>query len=178
MSGIREHLGETMIWSQPRLFQHEYELHVGDRLVGSLRWGGAFRSIAIGELAGRQWTFRRSGFFCSQVTVCAADSTADSAVFRADWKGGGAAQFRGGRRYQWSRSGFWRSSNAFSSDTGEVLLTVSPRYRLMRFYARARVEPHAASGTDLDLLALLSGYLLVQAVDNGAVAAVVAMAVI
>src|SRR5262245_49240940 len=173
---IRDHIDETLTWTQPRLLQRSYELRAGEEVVGSLRWEKLFSSRAIAECSGEQWTIERAGFFHPRITARALGSGTDVAVLEKGWCGRGTLEVRGGGTYHWAKTSFWRPSWAFTSGSGELLLSFSTRCVLMGHQADVKVEPRGVSSTDLELLLLLGGYLLVLNSDEAAGAAAIAAA--
>src|SRR5262245_41787962 len=149
MTAIREHVDETLVWTQPRVLKRAYELRAGRVVLGSLRWAKAFSPLATAECSGTQWTFERHGFLSPRVSVRARGSGSDVAVLQRNWRGRGIVQVIGGRTYHWSKTSLWRSSWAFASDSGELLLRFSATCKLMRHHAQVSAEPRAASNVDL-----------------------------
>ena len=165
-----------MTWRQVDALERIYELRTfEEEVIGTLRWDRELRSSAVAECSKGAWRFQRYGLLRSRVVVRELDSESDVAVLRMNWKGGGALQISGGRRYHWSNASLWDSSWAFSTDSGDLLLGISTRLARARPHAELRVEPGAASLQDLDLLVLLSGYL--QALITDDLAAVLEAAV-
>ena len=69
MRPIPEVADQPLRWTQPALLQRQYALCAGDKVVATLRWQKPFGSLALAELAGGVWTFKRSGFLSPKVTV-------------------------------------------------------------------------------------------------------------
>jgi hypothetical protein len=173
---LRDHVGRPLSWRQAIALERLHELRtIEGEVVGTLRWEKELRSFAVAECSKGAWTFERRGVLQSRVVVRERGSEAELAALGMNWRGGGALQVSGGRRYHWSNTSLWNSSWAFSTDSGELLLRVSSKPALARPHAVVTVEPGAASLPDLDLLVLLSGYLLILVSDD--LAAVLAAAV-
>src|SRR5262245_29215603 len=169
LEAIRAHAG-PMSWQPTSSFKRVYELRAGVEILGMLRWEKACGSLAVAECAHRAWTFKRGGFLSPRVTVRTPGSDLDSAVLSTQWRGGGTLRVLGGRSYRWSNTSLLRSSWAFSTDSDELLVSLRPRFSLMRHHAEVMIEPRAVSLEDLELLVLLAGYLLILISDDAAAA--------
>ena len=90
MLKLQELVGTELRWVQPHALQREFELRSGEHTAGTLAFRSAFGSLASATTDEGQWTFKRVGFWRSHVTVRAAGSDTDLAVFRNDtWTAGG-----------------------------------------------------------------------------------------
>jgi hypothetical protein len=61
--------------------------------IATLSWAKSWGSLATGESAEGEWTFKRIGFLRPRVTVRETGSDADLAVFSISWTGDGTVVF-------------------------------------------------------------------------------------
>lgn len=92
---------------QPARMQQAFELHAADEVVGTLPFERS--SLASGETADHQWTFKREGFWHLQVTIRVPGSDANVALFKPSWTGGGTLDLPAGRQLRFGAANFWHS---------------------------------------------------------------------
>jgi hypothetical protein len=156
---------------QPSTFKQEYEFRVGDDLAAALRFRSAFGTLAVGESADGAWTFKRVGFWHTSVTIRAAHSEADLAVFRNNtWTQGGALQFPDGRVYP-ATTNFWMTEYEFRTSADEPLVKFKQIGGFLHLSSRVAIQPAAASLAELPMMVLLGGYLAVMLHRDSAAAA-------
>jgi hypothetical protein len=148
--------GQELLWVQPVADQRAYELRAGEEVVATLGWQR--RSLAVAEAAGHLWTFKRQGLWHPRVTVRAAGTDVDVAVFHPSWMGGGTLELAPGRRLVLR----WQTEWVWQDEVGATLVhfTEGP----------VEITPSAASLSDLSLLVLLGWYLLVLFAEDAAFA--------
>jgi hypothetical protein len=159
----------ALTWSQPDAFRRAFELRAGDDLVATLTWQKLFGSLALAEVAGSQWTFKREGFLSPRVSVRAAGSEHDLGTFRPGWTGSGTLQLTGGAAYRWAPQNFWATHWAWLGTDEQRLLLFKPRAALLK--NEAALELAAPALADTPLLATLGWYLLVLYADDTAATA-------
>jgi hypothetical protein len=148
--------GGQLLWVQP----HNglvFELRGGDEVVGSLRWER--NSLARGETAGQQWTFKREGIWHPHVTVRIAGSDVNLGLFHPDWTGGGRLEL--GRQLRFGASGFWRPQWDWMD--GDQPLVHFERRGMFKLESHVQIEKAVAASPDVPLLVVLGWYLLVLA---------------
>jgi hypothetical protein len=148
--------GGQLLWVQP----HNglvFELRGGDEVVGSLRWER--NSLARGETAGQQWTFKREGIWHPHVTVRIAGSDVNLGLFHPDWTGGGRLEL--GRQLRFSASSFWRPQWDWTD--GDQPLVHFERRGMFKLESHVQIEKAVAASPDVPLLVVLGWYLLVLA---------------
>ncbi len=146
--------GDELLWVQP----HNglvFELRGGDEVVGSLRWERS--SLARGETADQQWTFKREGIWHPHVTVRVAGSDVNLGLFHPDWTGGGTLEL--GRQLRFGASSFWRPRWDWME--GDQPLVHFKRRGMFKLESRVAIEKAAAASPDVPLLVVLGWYLLV-----------------
>jgi hypothetical protein len=146
--------GGELLWVQPRNGL-DFELRGGDEVVGSLRWERY--SLARGETADQQWTFKREGIWHPHVTVRVAGSDVNLGLFHPDWRGGGT--FELGRPLQFGASSFWRPRWDWME--GDQPLVHFKRRGMFKLESHVEIEKGAAASPDVPLLVVLGWYLLV-----------------
>lgn len=155
-----------------------FELRVSDEVVATLQFQRA--SLAAGETAEEQWTFKREGFWHPQVTVRVAGSDANVAVFKPAWTGGGTLELPQGRLLRFGAANFWHSQWDWSDPESKPLVHFKSHAGLLKMEGEVGIEPEAATQSDLPLLVVLGWYLLIlfardsAAASAGSTAAIVA----
>lgn len=175
MDKLQEFVPQSALhWSQPRALQEHYELRAGSTLAGTLQFRNSFGTFAAGETAEGRWTFKRVGFFRQVVSLRAAGSDADLAVFQNQtWSGGGSIELPGGRRFL-ATTNMWQTRFEWSRDDGELYFRFQTG-GLIRQTADVDVTPAGAAAPELSPLLLLAWYLAVMmARDSSDVAATIA----
>ena len=193
---IQEAADQELSWRQPSVLRQEFELRAGEETLATLRWQKAFGSLALAEAADGRWTFKRAGFWQPRVTVRAAGSDVDIAVFKPEgWSGGGALTTERGSTFRWAGKGLWRSQWTWHGPDdvelvrftgGQGLKTegwmtlaavaatlpeVAQLDDLYRPVPEGERVPPAAALPELGLLVTLGWYLLVLAAQDAAGAA-------
>jgi hypothetical protein len=167
MKQMRDFIGQPMKWVQTNAKERTYELRVGDDVVARLRWQKPSGSLALGEAAGGKWSFKRTGFFSPKVTVRAAGTESDIAVFTPDWYvGQGTLEMAGGTRYRWVTTSFWRSEMAFCNKAGQPLVQYKPEWLLQLAAAKVEVAPAGAAVSELSLLTVLGWYFMLLLAED------------
>jgi hypothetical protein len=177
MKKMHDFIGQPMKWVQTNPAERTYELRAGDDVVARLRWQKPGGSLALGEAADGKWSFKRTGFFSPKVTVRAAGTDSDIAVFTPDWfVGKGTLELAGGVRYRWATTSFWRSEMAFCNEAGQPLVHYKPEWLLQLAAAKVVVAPAGAAVSVLSLLTVLGWYfMLLMAEDTMATSVMASM---
>ena len=161
MKRITELTGRELKWSQPSAFNMNYELLAGDRPSASLRFRSSFGSLATGESADGCWTFKRTGFFQTRVTIRVCGEEADIAVFRNNtWSGGGTLELLDGRKLL-ATTNLWQTNLEFKTESGVSLL----RFRsggMIHLSAIVEIQQQAIGLAELPWLVMLGWYLIVM----------------
>jgi len=146
-----------------------YELRASDNLVGSLRRPSLWSSRFDAETGNGHWMFRRSGFFCTGAEIVDTASGQVTATFKQGWRGGGWLTFADGQAFQLECHSWWRPVWSVTTTAGPVL----------QLHARDRSvqvpDGVAVDRTRLSLLMMFCWYRVLQAEEDAASAATVAV---
>ena len=168
--GIAEFSGRPLHWKQTRITERRYLLRADDVEVATLAFRSAFGSLATCE---GSWTFKRIGFFSTRITVRAAGSDTDLAVYTPKtWSGGGTLALAGGRSIRVTTN-VWQTSIDIVGDNDEPLLHLAVG-GLFGLSVDVTVQPAASRHEALPWLVMLACYLIVSMRDDGAAVAVIA----
>jgi hypothetical protein len=170
----RQRISEVKMMSMSRrgFFERLYEVHAGGDLCATLSFDSVFGGGATGLFGGDSWTFKRTGFFATRVTVRGATSEFDDAVFEnRRWSHGGALTFPDGRKYSAS-AGKWAKGLQFLTETGEAVISFHSRGS---FNTAVDIEVMRPS-PDLPLLLLLGCYLVAVMLEESASSAAATVA--
>lgn len=170
MNGLDERAGGELLWTPTKGVQRSYDLRAGEETLGTLRWERG--TLAAADLGDDHWTFKREGFWHPRVTVRAAGSTTDLAIFRPGWSGAGTLELSPARSVQWRAANMWHSQWAWHEADGRPLLHFKSRQGWTRHEASVTIEPAAVGSPELPLLAALGWYLLVLLAQDTATAAI------
>ena len=154
-------------WLHPAILKREHELRSGDDRYGTLVWEQTFGSLAVAETADQTWTFKRTGFVTTEVTVRVRGSEANVASLRPGWLGKGTL-IVGNQLFDWSNTGFWTSTWGFSRPDGTAVVQFQPKFTLLRRATDVVVEPSAWAMPELPLLVCLGWYMMVSIADASA----------
>lgn len=176
MQTIRDVAGQPLLWVQPARLKQFFELRAGDVVVATLRFERA--SLATGETADQQWTFKREGFWHPRVTVRVHGSDDNVALFNPAWTGGGTLELQG-RTTHFGAANFWHSQWTWEQVKDTPLVRFKSHAGLLKTEGEVEIEGDAARSPDLPLLVVLGWYLLIlfgrdAAASAGATAAVIA----
>lgn len=159
MTNLRSMVGRELQWVRPSLLKRWYELRSGDTLVGELGFERSMGWTASGKTGEGGWTFDRSGFLRSKITV--RDSTSSNEV-------GIVPEKRVRRRQQISlpdgssfamTSDFFRSRFTLETSTGEPL-AIAQRRGFFRTVWHVEVRYRAKGVPELPWLILLVWYYI------------------
>ena len=137
--------------------------------LGTLRRPSVWSSDYVATIGGKQWTFRRSGFWGNCSDVVDSDSQPAIATFKCSLAGRGTLMFSDGQKFDFVCHGLWRPIWSVTSEDGKPVLALHSREEF--------VEVNPDSGVPesrLSLLALFALYRVRQAEEDAASAAIVA----
>ncbi len=167
MKNIRDSIGQPMEWIQPNAADRSYELRARTDVVATLRWPKTGGSLALGESADGNWSFKRTGFISTRVTVRATGTEPNIAVYSPNWLAGkGTLELASGAKYLWTIIGFWGSQWAFCNEAGEPLVHYRVEWLLQKATATVEITPAGAAVSELSLLTLLGWYFIVLAAED------------
>ncbi len=168
-----ELIGYELKWVQPHAMKREYELRAGEDLIAAtLRFRSGFGSFATATSADGEWTFKRTGFLQTKVTIRAAGSYNDLAVFKnSTWKGGGTLELPDGRSYP-ANTNFWATQYEFKTELGDSLIRYRKIGGFLHMSSAVEIDPMAKSLPEMPWMVMLGWYLtLMMYSDNAAVVA-------
>lgn len=168
---LAELVGQELKWVQPHAMKREYELRAGDEIAATLRFRNAFGSFAAAAGADGEWTFKRVGFLQTRVTIRAAGSENDLAVFKNNtWKGGGTLELPDGRSYP-ADTNFWATRYAFKTETGEPLIRYRKIGGFLHMSSAVEIDPLARHMPEMPWMVMLGWYLTLMMYSDSAAAA-------
>ena len=175
MKRIDEFIGKSLKWEQPNALKMEYELHVEDETIATLKFRSSFGSFAVAECGSGCWTFKRVGFFKTRITIRPCSSENEIAVFKNNtWKGGGSLEFGDGRKLL-ANTNFWQTNYEFKTESGEQMISFKPG-GFLHMSAVVNIQPNAARLQELPLLVILGWYLAILLHNDSSAAAAAAAA--
>jgi hypothetical protein len=181
MKKVSEIIGANLEWREPKATVQHYELHAGKELCGTLDFRSAWGTLATAETAGGTWTFKRVGFLNPRVTVRAAGSDRDLAVYQPRFWGDGELALADGAAFQWRAVNFWSTRWSFLDGASRPLVTFRSGVEgqslkdIFRTQATVEIDPAASAHPRLPLLVALGWYLiLLQHQDTATTAGTVA----
>jgi hypothetical protein len=180
MRKLSELEGEQAEWIQPKTFERLYQLIWGKEMLARLYFRSGTGTLATGETAEGIWTFKRVGFLNPRITVRAAGSEEDLAVYQPKFWGDGVLSFKGGPVFAWRPTNFWSTAWAFVAPEETVVIafqTGVEKERLrdifktqftVTFYQMSTIREAAP------LLVTLGLYLLILHQEDAAAAGAIA----
>jgi hypothetical protein len=167
MDRISAFAGQDLEWLQPKALERRYELQAGPAQLAALTFKSAWGTLATAETADGTWTFKRVGFLNPRVTVRAAGSPDDLAVYQPKFWGDGTVTFADGVAFRWQPANFWATEWTFSW-AGDVRIV---RFKsgvdkaklsdLFKTQAMVELEPDEWIQPFVPLLTALGMYLIV-----------------
>lgn len=180
MKKLSEITGVKLEWREPKATVQHYELHAGNELCGTLDFRSAWGTLATAQTAGGAWTFKRVGFLNPRVTVRAAGSDQDLAVYQPRFWGDGELAFADGSAFRWRPVNFWSTQWSFLDGAGRPRVTFRSGVEgqtlkdIFRTQATVEIDPAASAHLRLSLLVSLGWYLiLLQHQDSATTASTV-----
>jgi hypothetical protein len=173
MMKLAELIGQELEWVQPHALRMEYELRAGDTVTATLHFRSSLGSFATGTSADGSWTFKRVGFWQTQVTVRPSGQEIDLAVFKNNtWSGGGTLELPDGRKYL-ANTNFWASQYEFKTEADEALISYKKIGGILHMSAAVEIYPAAKDLPEMPWMVLLGWYLTVMMQrDSATVAAI------
>ena len=166
--------GMELSWERVKGGHGQYALTSAQDLFATLQRERASGSLFTGAAEAGTWTFKRTGFFHTRMTVRMAGDAQELAEFSPLWNGSGTLEFKDGRRYNWAPASFWNSEWVLRDAAGADLLRL--RSGLTTTKGMLTIEPAAAKLAELSLLSMFAWYLLLLLSEDAAVASTAAAA--
>jgi len=170
---LAEAAGHQLEWRQAEFLHRAYQLMDKGQELGLLVFESSSGSRATANCGGHAWTFKRTGFFATRVTVREPGSDDDLAVFTTTWTGGGSVTFNWGPCYHLRKKNFWGTEWAFEGADGTAAVSLSGVHGVFKEGGAASVAPSAAGLPETPVLLLLIWYVRILANEDAGAAAVV-----
>jgi hypothetical protein len=122
MRQLSEIEGQPVEWIQPKTFERLYQLRSGQEVLAALTFRSSTGTMATAETTEGRWTFKRVGFLNPRVTVRAAGSEEDLAVYQPKFWGDGVLSFNAGCVWAWKPTNFWATDWAFFDSEGTAVM--------------------------------------------------------
>lgn len=145
-----------------------YELWGGQDLLARLSWTKESGSLAIGESARNVWSFKRIGFFATQVSVRVEGTEDTVAVFSPNWRGDGKVTLSDNRLFVWKSTVFWKANYQLTDESGTEVLSIKHSNSISPDTAEVRLGPVGIDNATLALLVMLAMYVGLLAIRDGA----------
>jgi hypothetical protein len=165
---------DEMEWCQPETLHRLYQLTRNGETIATLRFEKYGGSLATGEYAQKQWTFKRAEFLSPRVLAREAGSEADLAVFTPSWTGRGWLAFASGRRYQLRPTNFWSTEWVFEAEDGTAAVILTGPHGVFKQGGHATVTESAASLPETPVMLILIWYLRILMNEDASAVAVIA----
>jgi hypothetical protein len=170
MKAIGQLAGRRLRWTQPSGWTRKFQLEADGEPAGSLEFRNLLGSFATGVSGDGSWTFKRTGFIRTRVTIRRSGEDAEVGTFANNtWSGGGTLHLPDGRELRASTN-LWQSRMTFETEAGETLLAFRS-HGLVHLSADIEVGPSAAEWPELPWIVMLGWYLLVMMKSDSAAAA-------
>ena len=154
------HSQSLLEWVQPDAGQAAFEVRAEHELVGTLQQCQPGGEHFFAQAAEGAWTFTWCGLLRPQVLITQANEAAPLALLRTE-ANSGTCRLKDGRAYTWlSRKG-WVHDGLWTDDQACVLTHLSLPVALAPGRGQVVIAPAASGLSELSLLILLGGYLLV-----------------
>jgi hypothetical protein len=164
-------LSSERTWTKIRC-NRSYELRLGSEVVGTLKRPSFWSPSFLAETQKGRWMFRRSGVLGSGAVIADSDSGESIATFRSAWGCGGVLTFADGQIFRFECRGWWHPVWSVLDANGEPVLHLHTREKTVDL-----PSPHTVPDDRLSLLVVFAWYRVLQAEEDAASAAVIAVIV-
>jgi hypothetical protein len=154
--------GPALVWTKPDWRTLRYELHHGGEHVASLGFRNAAGSTATGESEDGCWTFKRTGFWQTRVTVRQSGSNDDVGVVDLGvWTSGGALALPDDRRYALAAN-LWTTHFTISTESEEPLVQYRLEVDALQLSSVMEIQPRARAIEEIPWMVMLGWYIVSQ----------------
>ena len=158
-----------LTWS--KLPRHQgYELTLNGDVVGTLQRPSCWSAKSLAESEAGHWMFRRAGFLGTGAEIVDSASQQPVATFKSAWSGAGLLTFADGQTFPFECKGWWHPVWSVTTESGQPVARLHVREKTVQLPEGAPVP-----GSRLSLLILFAWYRVLQAEEDAASAAAVAM---
>jgi len=156
-------------WSKiPR--SRKFQLSRNGEILGTLARPSVWSSSYLAETRDGRWTFRRSGLFGNGAEILDSASGQQIGAFKSDWGLRGNLIFTDGQAFHLECKGWWRPIWGVTTQTGHSVLWLRTREKTLETAPAATIAE-----SRLQLLAMFTLYRFLQAEEDAASAAMVAV---
>jgi len=152
-------------WIQPSSFERRFELHSEKGVFGKLYFetvDTASGSLTSTDQTTESWTFKRVGLLNSHITIRAAGTNDNVAIYRSKLFGDGWIEFTKGSKFHWKSISGIGSKWGFANEQEEILLAMKSKwYSPLKIQASIEIEPKGQGLDELPLLLISGWYLMV-----------------
>jgi hypothetical protein len=170
MIPISSAISGGLTWSKSSR-KHGYELIRNGGTVASLQRTSCWSPEYQAESPHGKWRFRRTGFWRAAMEIVDSSSGVQIAALKPNWGGGGTLVFSDGQAFHISCRGLWRPVWSVLAENGQPVLRIHSREKTVEVPDQALVPEDR-----LILLATFAWYVMQQAAEDAASAAVVVAA--
>jgi hypothetical protein len=170
MIPVSSAISSGLTWSKVSR-NRSYELKLNDEIVGTLQHPGFFSSDFLAKTEDGQWTFRRAGLLGAGTQILDSASHQQLAMFKSVWGGGGDLTFADGATFHLTCKGSWRPVWTMIGAERQPVLHVHVREKTVDVLATG------IPASRLSLLIMFTWYRMLQAEEDAASAAMVAVMV-
>jgi len=160
-------ISSGLTWSSTTR-SRSYELKLNAEVVGTLQRPNFWSTEYLAESLAGRWTFRHSGFLCSGAEIVDTSSKQVMATFKSEWGNGGTLTFADGQTFELRRAGWWRPVWSAIAGGGQPVMLLHRREKTVEL-------PAGTGEARLTLLLLFTWYRVLQAEEDAASAAMVAV---
>jgi hypothetical protein len=160
MQRLADVLRQPLRWSQPDTRQRIYVLHASSRRMATLTFRSPSGSFAVGHSADGSWSFERTGFQPTVITIRAEGERGELAMFEHHGANDRGTLLLTGERSLIVETSHWRSQIEFQRADLEPLFRCR-MHGVRRSIAELEVLPALDGMREMPWLLLFGGYLVV-----------------
>jgi hypothetical protein len=161
--------GMKLRWVQPHWRHHRYELKDGANTVARVEQRGRWQPQFYILLDEEELAVRSRGVFRARTLMLRGEE--EIACFDHSGADKNAVRFVTGRRFQWTRHGFWSATHTFVAPDNEVLMTFKSTHRWLRSEAIVTISPSTHKYPEMRTLLAFGWCLMLLAAQRTAAAA-------
>jgi len=170
MRKIEDLKENALRWIQPSSGRY-YELVGAGEVFATLKWEGVFGSLATGRSSDSNVTLKRAGFMLPYVTLRKTEYNQEIGRMRMGFGGNGLLELGDGRRFSFSKTGFWNPEWAFYTEDGRRLCTFKMASTLTKRQADVLLDPDGRRLPNITVLLTLGWYVIILQAEEAAAAA-------
>ena len=160
---------QELRWVQPHWNHRKYELKDGDVTIARLEHRGSWKPMVYIILDQEELAIRGRGALRPYIQILRGEQ--EIARYEQTGKNKNQITFITGRRFRWSRTGFWSSTYTFAAPDNDVLMTFKMVHRLVRSEASVSLSTGSEKYPEKRILTAFGMYLLLAAARAGMIAA-------